>query len=111
MIAIPETVTLPLQMDEHGAIHVSGTRVTLDTLLAFYQQGDGPEALHAGFPTIPLADIYAVIAYYLAHQADVDAYLDQRRQNGERLRQAWETQNPPPSRADLLKRMEKHQSE
>ncbi|MDX2136896.1 MAG: DUF433 domain-containing protein [Chloroflexota bacterium] len=73
MMAFPETVTLPLHMDEPGAIRVSDTRVTLDVLIAFYRQGESPEALHDGFPTVPLADIYAVIAYYLANQAEVDA--------------------------------------
>ena len=36
MIALPETVILPLKMDENGAIRVSGTRVTLDTLIHFH---------------------------------------------------------------------------
>jgi hypothetical protein len=39
MIALPETVALPLKMDEHSTICVSGTRVTLDTVIACYQQG------------------------------------------------------------------------
>jgi lipoprotein NlpI len=28
---------------------------------------------------LKLADVYAVIAYYLAHRAEIDAYLDARR--------------------------------
>jgi hypothetical protein len=36
MIALPETVVLPLKMDEYGMIRVSGTRVTLDTVIACY---------------------------------------------------------------------------
>jgi uncharacterized protein (DUF433 family) len=64
MIALPETVTLPLKINEHGAICVSGTRVTLDTVIARYHQGDNPEAIHEGFDVLPLNDIYAVIAYY-----------------------------------------------
>jgi uncharacterized protein (DUF433 family) len=106
MMALPETVTLPLQMDEHGAIRVSGTRVTLDTLLAFYQQGETPEALHEGFTTVPLADIYAVIAYYLANRNEVDAYLKQREIEGERIRQEWEARHPPLTKAELLARLE-----
>jgi uncharacterized protein (DUF433 family) len=106
MIALPETFTLPLKLDEHGAILVSGTRVTLDTLIDFYHQGESPEDLHEGFPTIPLADMYAVIAYYLANQADVDAYLKRRRQEADRIRQEWETRNPPPTKAELLARLD-----
>jgi len=106
MIALPETVTLPLKMDEHGAIRVSGTRVTLDTLIAFHHQGETPEDLHEGFPTIPLADIYAVIAYYLAHQEEMDDYLNRRAQEASHLRQEWETRNPPPTKAELLARLD-----
>ncbi len=95
MIALPETITLPLQMDTHGAIHIRGTRVTLDTLIACYQQGDSPEAIHHGFPTVSLTDIYAVIAYYLAHQADVEAYLMQRDEDAKRIRQDVEAHYTP----------------
>lgn len=106
MIALPETVALPLKQDEDGTIRVSGTRVTLDTLIGFYQQGEPPEELHAAFTTVSLADIYAVIAYYLAHQTEVDAYLKQRSQEAERIRQEWESRNPPITKAELLARLD-----
>jgi len=109
MIDIPEVVELPLHQDEDNNIRVSGTRVTLDTIIGFYRQGETPEDLHEGFPTVPLADIYAVIGYYLAHQDEVDAYLKQRDEEAERIRQEWETRNPPPTKAELLARLEAKQ--
>ena len=99
MIDLPETVALPIKMDEDGTIRVSGTRVTLDTLIARHQQGDTPEAIHEGFPTVPLTDIYTVIAYYLAHQKDVDAYLKQRDEEAERTRQEVEAGYTPEQKA------------
>lgn len=99
MIALPETVALPLKMDEHGTIRVSGTRVTLDTVIACYQHGDSPEAIHQGFDVLPLNDIYAVIAYYLAHQAELDVYLQQGQAEAERLRQMWEARYTPEQKA------------
>lgn len=105
MIALPETVVLPLKMDEHGAIRVSGTRVTLDTLIGFYHQKQTAEDLHEGFPTVPLADIHAVIAYYLANQSEVDTYLKLRDEVANRIRQEWENRNPPPTKAELLARL------
>jgi uncharacterized protein (DUF433 family) len=107
MIALPETLPLPLKLDEHGVIRVSKTRVSLDTLLGFYRHGESPEDLHEGFPTVPLADIYAVIAYYLAHEAELDAYLKQNEENAAEIRQEWESRNPPPTRAELLERLAK----
>lgn len=100
-IATPTTLSIPFRKDEHGTIRVSGTRVTLDTLMACYLQGDTPEGIHAGFPTVALADIYAVIAYYLAHQAEVDAYLHEQQAEGERIRQAVEANYTPAQRANL----------
>ena len=99
MINLPETVALPMKMDEHGAIRVSGTRGTLDVLIARHQQGDSPEAIHEGFPTVPLTDIYTVIAYYLAHQGEIDAYLKQRDAARERIRQEIEASYTPEQQA------------
>jgi uncharacterized protein (DUF433 family) len=107
MIPDPLTMTIPLRMDEHGAIRVSGTRVTLDTVIARYHQGDSPEAIHEGFDVLPLHDIYAVIAYYLAHRDEFDAYLKRREEEAERLRQEWEAKYPPKvTKAELLARLE-----
>jgi uncharacterized protein (DUF433 family) len=74
VISNPQT-TIPLHTDQYGAVRVSGTRVTLDTILSFYQQGYTPEQIAEGFDTVPLADIHAVISYYLTHRAEVDGYL------------------------------------
>ena len=99
MIALPETVALPLKMDEHGVIRVSGTRVTLDTVIARHHQGDSPEAIHDGFDVLPLNDIYAVISYYLAHRDELDAYLQHREEEAERIRQDIEANYTPAQKA------------
>ncbi len=95
------TLTVPIHTDEHGAIRVSGTRVTLDTLIARYQQGDKPEDIHEGFPTVPLTDIYIVIGYYLSHRAEIDAYLQRREAEAERIRQDAEAKYPPEFKARI----------
>ena len=99
MIPDPLTMTIPLRTDEQGAIRVSGTQVTLDTVIACYHQGDSPEAIHAGFPTLPVTDIYAVIAYYLARRDELDAYLQRRDEAAERLRQEIEANYTPEQKA------------
>jgi uncharacterized protein (DUF433 family) len=90
---------VPLRMDEHGAIRVSGTRVTLDVVIARYHQGDDPEAIHEGFDVLPLNDIYAVISYYLAHRDEFDAYLKRRDEEAERIRQEIEANYTPEQKA------------
>jgi uncharacterized protein (DUF433 family) len=105
MIPDPLTMTIPLRMDERSVIRVSGTRVRLDAVIARHHQGHSPEAIHEGFNVLPLNDIYAVIAYYLAHRDELDAYLQRREQATARIRQEWETQYPPKvTRAELLAR-------
>ena len=68
----------PLQKDPDGAIRVSGTRVTLDSLVAAFREGATAEEIAQQYPSIPLADIYATIGYYLRHRPSVDAYLEGR---------------------------------
>ncbi len=94
MLATPTALDMPLRTDAEGVIRVGNTRVTLTTIIACHRRGDTPEAIHAGFPTVPLADIYAVIAYYLAHQDEVDAYIRQENDEAERWRQEYEADHP-----------------
>ena len=105
MLNTPIALDVPLHTDENGVMRVSNTRVTLYTLIGFFNQGESPDALHAGFPTVPLADIYAVIAYYLAHREAVDAYLRQVDEEGNQMRQKWEALKPPVTRAELQARL------
>jgi uncharacterized protein (DUF433 family) len=110
MIANEPVMTVPLRTDERGTIFVGNTRVTFDSIINFYLQGESPEDLHHGFPTIPLPDIYAVIAYYLAHQVEADAYLDKRHREAERIRQEIEAAHPRTgTRADLQARRDAQQ--
>jgi uncharacterized protein (DUF433 family) len=99
MLSDPLTMAVPLRTDDDGVIFVGETRITLDTLIARHHQGDTPEAIHTGFPSIPTTDIYAVLAYYLAHQDELDAYIQRRREEGERLRQEIEANYTPEQKA------------
>src|SRR5207253_4042757 len=74
---------VPLQVDAHGTIRVAGTRLTLESLLAEYQQGKTPEEIVECFDGITLGDVYAVVGYYLRHKAEVDTYLSEQEAAGE----------------------------
>ena len=99
MITTPIAMNVPLQTDEHGVIRVSNTRVTLHTIIGVFNQDESPETIHEGFPTIPLADIYAIIAYYLANRDVVDAYIQQVDEEAERTRKVWENRYTPDQKA------------
>ena len=78
---------VPLRVDEAGTARVGSTRVTLDTVIQRFHQGDSPETLAQSFAPLPLADVYAVIGYYLRHRAEVDAYLLRQEREADAFRE------------------------
>lgn len=70
-------MTLPeyLTQDADGYIHVTDHRIGLQDLVFYYKEGYSPEGLLEAFPTLPLALIHKVIAFYLEHSVDVEAYV------------------------------------
>lgn len=95
MSLVIETDPIPLKTDADGAVRVGGTRVTLDTIVTAYQQGATAEEIALQFPAVSLPDVHAVVSFYLRHRADVEAYLEEGRQQAEALRRKHE------SRSDL----------
>ena len=81
----------PLRIDEYGVIRVGSSQVLLDIVIQRFNNGAEPEAIAQGFPTINLADVYDVIAYYLRHRKDIDEYIDTRRKDAEKMRQEIES--------------------
>ena len=77
---------LPLERTREGVIRFRGHRVTLDTVLHAYLDGQTPEAICESFPTVPLAHLYAAIAFYLANREAVDRYLQEGAARGEEIR-------------------------
>jgi hypothetical protein len=75
-----------------------------------FNQGASPEAIVLSYPTLELADVYAVINYYLYNRAEVDAYLQQREEEATRIRAENEKRFPQAGiRARLLARRQKPQ--
>ena len=69
---------IPLEADGEGVVRVGGTRVTLDTVVAAFNEGATAEEIVYQYPSLDLADVYAVIAYYLQRRPEVEAYLRRR---------------------------------
>ena len=99
------TELIPLHVDADGVIRVSGTRVTLDTLVAAFAEGATAEEIVQQYPALNLADVYSVIGYYLRHPGGVQSYLQQRQQHAETARRQNETRfDPAGVRERLLSR-------
>ena len=84
--------TVPLHQDETGTVRVSGSRVTLDTVVAAFKKGATAEQIQDSFPSLSLRQIYGAIAYYLDHQDDVEAYLNYRQADADVIRRQIEGQ-------------------
>lgn len=69
----------PLRADAAGVLRVGGTRVTLDTVVHAYHDGASAEEITLRYDSLTLADVHAVLAYYLRHRAELDDYLAARR--------------------------------
>jgi uncharacterized protein (DUF433 family) len=98
---------VPLHVDEHGVIRVGKSRLPLDVILDYHKQGMTAEAIAAGYEDeVTLADVHAVLAYYLRHRDEVDLYLERRRQESDDLRRQIQAQQParPGLHAELLAR-------
>ena len=61
-----------------GGYWVAGTRVSLDSLVYAFRDGQTAESLAQSFPVLTLEQVYGAIAYYLANHAVIDAYLRQQ---------------------------------
>jgi uncharacterized protein (DUF433 family) len=92
----------PLQANEDGVILVGKTRVTLDTVVAVFNQGATAEEIAYRYPSLSLADIYATIAFYLKHQPEVEAYLQQRQQRSQEIRAVNQARFDPQGLRDRL---------
>jgi uncharacterized protein (DUF433 family) len=105
MSAVPNTAVVPLFTDPQGAIRVRGTRVTLDTIVTAFGAGATAEEIAQKFPTVALADVYQIIAHYLNHTAEIDAYLIKREGEAAALKREIEKRfDPVGVRARLLAR-------
>jgi uncharacterized protein (DUF433 family) len=80
--------------ERNGEYYVAHTRVPIGVVIAACERGDRPERIVEQFPSLSLADVYGVIAYYLDHKADLRMHFARRRDEYERTRQAARAERP-----------------
>ena len=88
-MTIDTTQTVPLTLWKDGTIRVKNTRLLIDMIVGAHNRGECPEEIFDAFPSkdYTVADIYAVIAYYLTHKSKIDEYLAKREKEAEKV---WE---------------------
>jgi uncharacterized protein (DUF433 family) len=81
------TEPIPLAIDSDGVVRVGGTRVSLDTVVTAFNHGATPETISQQYPSVALSDVYAVIGFYLRNRSKVEAYLQEREEQGKLARE------------------------
>ena len=73
---------------------ISGTRVSLDSVVYSWLAGQSAETIAQSFEMLTLEQVYGAIAFYLAHEDEIDRYLEQRRADYEAKRRASRQTDP-----------------
>lgn len=71
-----------------GNYFLSGSRVSLDSVVYGFLNGESPETIRDNFPTLSLEQVYGAVAFYLAHQTEVDDYLKSKNEAYETARRS-----------------------
>jgi uncharacterized protein (DUF433 family) len=85
---------IPIREDEGGALRIGNTRVVLELVLREHQRGASPEEIVRAYDTLSLADVYAVIGYYLRHQDELDELLARYELEAKEIRSKIEASQP-----------------
>jgi uncharacterized protein (DUF433 family) len=92
-----------LTRNQFGEIRLSGHRIGLLHLVERYNEGLSPEAILCEYPTLSLATIHKVIAFYLDNQAEVDSYVAAVRHE---IEQQADARSAGPTIVELRRRFE-----
>jgi uncharacterized protein (DUF433 family) len=96
-------VSVPLFDDGKGGLRVTGTRVLLERIVHAFEDGATPEGIVQSYDTLRLADVYAVVTWYLQRKAEVEEYLLQRAAESDEIRRTIEAKQP--DRTELRARL------
>lgn len=96
-------VSVPLFEDGQGGLRVTGTRVLLERIVHAFEDGATPESIVQSYDTLQLADVYAVLTWYLRNKTEVEAYMRERSEKAEDIRRTIEAKQP--GRAELRARL------
>lgn len=77
-----------------GAYRVARTRVSLDSIVYAFRDGQSPESIAQSFPVLTLEQVYGAITFYLSHQVKIDTYIEEGRADYEAEREAERKADP-----------------
>ena len=76
---MPTIANTLIELDEQGVAWISGTKVkVIEVALDKLAHGSSPEEMHFQYPHLSLAQIHAALAWYYEHQSELDAEIQRR---------------------------------
>lgn len=100
-----EPVTYAHQTPQ-GSWRVTGSRVSLDSVIHAHNEGRTAAQIVASFPSLSLEQVHGAIAFYLRNQPILDAYLREQQNLWEQTRQESEARN-----RDVLRKLRTHREQ
>jgi uncharacterized protein (DUF433 family) len=77
-----------------GGYWVADTRISLDSIVYAFWDGQTPESIAQSFPILTLEQVYGAVTFYLAHQPEIETYLEKMKANFEAKRKASQESDP-----------------
>ena len=109
MTASPTIAKRYIEQRDEG-YWIEGTRISLDSLVYAFLNGESPESIAQNFPLLSLEQVYGAIAFYLANRELIDVYLKEGEEEFEKLQQSFREKNPllyQKLKADLIQKQSK----
>jgi uncharacterized protein (DUF433 family) len=101
MATLVGTIPKPVRMVD-GVLKVGDTRVSLDTVVYHFNNGEDAAQIQDQYDSMSLAQVHAAIAYYLHNKADVDAYVAEQEVRQEEIRKRIERDFPSKVTREML---------
>jgi uncharacterized protein (DUF433 family) len=95
-------------LDDRGRAFVEGTRTRVAMIVMDKINGLSPEQIHASYPYLSISRIYAALAYYYDHQAELDAEIARESREITALRDQAIATAGQPAQAELQRRLDSH---
>ena len=100
MLQIPDQ-KVPLSSDPNGAFFVTGTRVSLHSVVGMFEEGASAEEIAHEYDSLELPDVYAVLTYYLRNKDAVRSKLANEEIQSEEAARRFEHSFPKELRAKV----------
>lgn len=90
-----EVATIYAFKTAEGGWRVAGSRVSLDSIVHAYWEGQSPEAIVEDFPTLTAEQVYGAITFYLRNRKEIDGYLAETEKKWKELKEESEAKVGP----------------